>query len=199
VPVKRLVFARWMAVALVPAAVLSSRAAAAQTEPAYSQEEESTEPAPSEPKPPDPKASQGVARVSLVGGYRGLFDLSMLGGGVQLSYGSDGPVSGHANLRLFDGRTLGGLGVVELSGTAIAEFATHSGVRFGIGGGIAGFGITRATNGNLIMSCGPEGLLRLGYDFAPHHAVFVLADLDVEWQANVSLVWGPTLAVGYRF
>ena len=93
---RRLVFARWMAVALVPAVLLASLAASAQTEPAYSQEEE-TEPTPSEPKPPDPNASHGVARVSLVGGYRGLFDLSMLGGGVQLSYGSDGPVSGHAN------------------------------------------------------------------------------------------------------
>jgi len=46
--------------------------------------------------------------VALVGGYRRLYDLEGLGGGVQLSYGSDAPVSGQVNLRMLEGRTLGG-------------------------------------------------------------------------------------------
>ncbi|HEY5242566.1 MAG TPA: hypothetical protein VIJ22_13900 [Polyangiaceae bacterium] len=196
---KRRAFALSVACALVPAALLTSGAAAAQIDPNPTPDEEPPEPAPNEPKPDAPGASHGVARLALVGGYRRLYDLEGLGGGVQLSYGSDAPVSGHVNFRMLEGRTLGGLNLFEVSTTGTVEFALSLGFRFGFGGGVAAFAVTRATNGNPILSVGLEGIFRLGYDFAPHHALFILADIDVEWQTGPSAVWGPTLAVGYRF
>ena len=171
---KRLSSARSVAFALAPLVVLAPRVAAAQIDPVDNPDAETTEATPTPSKPDTPGASHGVARVALVGGYRSLFDLDVLGGGLQLSYGSDAPISGQANLRILGGRTLGGL-----DGAA--------------------FSVTRATNGGAIVSFGPEGVVRLGYDLAPHHALFILADVDFELQAGPSAVWGPTLAVGYRF
>lgn len=190
------------AFALAALVVLAPRVAAAQIDPVYNPDEETTEATeatPTPPKPEAPGASHGVARVALVGGLRSLFDLDVLGGGVQLSYGLDAPISGQANLRMLGGRTLGGLGVFEASGTGMVEFASRVGLRFGFGAGLAAFSVTRATNGGTLLSVGPEGIARLGYDFAPHHALFILADVDCELQAGLSVVWGPTLAVGYRF
>ncbi|HEY3819153.1 MAG TPA: hypothetical protein VGL81_18420 [Polyangiaceae bacterium] len=192
-------FAPWFALAVGAGIVLTSRGAAAQIDPVDNPDEYTTETPPPEPKPDTPGASHGVARVALVDAYRGLYDLDVLGGGVQLSYGSDAPVSGQVNLRMLGGRTLGGLDVFEVSTSGMVEFGTRIGLRFGLGAGIAAFDVTRATNGNGILSIGPEGIVRLGYDFAPHHALFVLADFDVELQAGPAAVWGPTLAVGYRF
>ena len=152
-----------------------------------------------EPPPPPPtRPSHTVTSLSLVGGYRGFFDLQAGGVGAALSYGGDRAVSGHFNLRILGGRTLGGLGIFELAPSGTVEFALGEGFRFGLGGGFSVFSVTRATTGNLVISCGPTGLARFAYDFAPHRAMFILTDFDAQWQAG-AIVWGPTLGVGYRF
>jgi hypothetical protein len=186
--------------ALLASGLALPRPARAQVgEPGFTpNSEEGMEAPPSEPAPSDNRPSHSVTRLSVVAGYRGLFDLQVAGAGVALSYGGAAPVSGHFNLRLMGGRTLGGLGIFELAPSGTVEFALGEGFRFGLGAGLSLFTISRATNGNLVGSCGPTGLARVAYDFAPHRAMFILTDFDAEWQAG-AVVWGPTLAVGYRF
>ena len=184
------------------AALLLAHPASAQVgEPSYSpvESEEETETPPKEPPPPpDAHPSHQLTRVSLVAGYRGVFDLQAGGVGAALSYGGDKAVSGNFNLRILGGRTLGGLGIFELAPTGTVEFVLGEGFRAGVGAGLSVFSITRATTGDLVLSCGPTGLARFGYDFAPRKAMFVLMDFDAQWQAG-AVVWGPTLGVGYRF
>jgi hypothetical protein len=174
-----------VALALVTGFALVSRVASAQ-------------------EPPPPPAAQGGASLAFVGGYRGIYDLSILGAGVLFSYGSSGPLSGNFNLRAIGGRTYGGLTVFEAATSGTVEYTLRSGFRFGGGVGLALFSVTRATTGTPIVSVGPEALARVGYDFAPRRSAFIVVDFEAEWQAGDgnslgTLVWGPTLGVGYRF
>jgi len=189
------------AVGLAASLALAPRVASAQDAPPPPPAPVEAAPPSSPPAPPRPLGGPSLA---VVGGYRGLYDLSILGAGLMFSYGSSGALSGNFNLRAIGGRTYGGLGVFEAATSGTVEYATRSGFRVGGGLGLALFTINRATTGTPIVSFGPEALLRVGYDFAPRRAAFLVVDVDAEWQAGSSnslgsLVWGPTLGVGYRF
>jgi hypothetical protein len=157
------------------------------------------EPSSDPPLRPDDPRSHIQARVALTGEYRSLYDLSVLGGGVTLSVGGDGDKSGQVNLRLVDGRTVGGLHVLDMGLGGSAEFVVTGGLLVGLGGGLALFGVQRATDGSQILSVGPELYGRIGYRFANRDAPFLTLDLGSELQTNGTLVWGPTLSLGYRF
>jgi hypothetical protein len=80
-----------------------------------------------------------------------------------------------------------------------AEFVVTGGLLVGLGGGLALFGVQRATDGSDILSVGPELYGRIGHRFANRDAPFLTLDLGSELQTNGTLVWGPTLSLGYRF
>jgi hypothetical protein len=140
------------------------------------------------------------ARVAVVGEYRSLYDLAVLGGGVVLSLGKDGDKSGQINLRIAEGRTLGGLHVLDIGLGGSAEFILTGGLFIGTGGGMALFGVERATDGSEILSFGPELYGRVGYQFARRDAPFLTLDFGCALEgSNWTPVWGPTLGLGYRF
>ena len=174
---------------------LATLATQAHADPGAPQDEPSSDP----PLRPDDPRSHMQARLALVGEYRSLFDLSVLGGGVLLSVGGDGAQSGQINLRLASGRTLGGLSVGDIGLGGSAEFVLTGGLLVGLGGGLAAFGVERATDGSEIISLGPELYGRIGYRFANRDAPFVTLDFGSALQSSVTPVWGPTLALGYRF
>jgi hypothetical protein len=131
-----------------------------------------------------------------VGDYRGLYDLSVLGGGASISVGSAGDRSGNVSLRVLDGRTLGGLNVVDGALDATGESVLLGHLILGAGGGVGFFQVTRATGG-FIQSIGLEAYVRLGYRFGQQHAPFLALDFGSELQSNWTAVWGPTLSIGY--
>jgi hypothetical protein len=136
-------------------------------------------------------------RLALVGAYRSVADLGFTGGGASLSYGGDYPVSGAFEMQIVGGRSRGGLGFadVALLGTFIARFG---GFRLGLGGGLEILAIDRATSGDLLGGIGIGALGRAGYDFGPRRALFVDADFASLFTFN-GVMWGPNLAVGYKF
>jgi hypothetical protein len=160
---------------------------------------------PARPAPPG-AAHQGasstppVVALALVGAYRGFLDLQAGTGGVALSVGSPpGPVSAQISLRLAGGRTRYGLGVFDSDLVGTIEWRADAGVRFGLGTGLAVFGVSRATSGPMVLSIGPEALARAGFDFGARRAVFLTLDMSVALQAGGTAVFGPSLGVGYRF
>ena len=132
------------------------------------------------------------ARVAVVGEYRSLYDLKL---------GKDGDKSGQVNLRIAEGRTVGGLHVLDIGLGGSAEFILTGGLFIGTGGGMALFGVERATDGSEILSLGPELYGRVGYQFARRDAPFLTLDFGcaLEGSNNWTPVWGPTVGLGYRF
>jgi hypothetical protein len=183
----------------IVASIVIAWAAALATEARADGDPPGDEPSSDPPLRPDDPRSHIQARVALTGEYRSLYDLSVLGGGVTLSVGGDGDKSGQVNLRLVDGRTVGGLHVLDMGLGGSAEFVVTGGLLVGLGGGLALFGVQRATDGSQILSVGPELYGRIGYRFANRDAPFLTLDLGSELQTNGTLVWGPTLSLGYRF
>jgi hypothetical protein len=140
-----------------------------------------------------------VVRVGALGAYRGLYDLSILGGGLALSIGGEGSsLGGHANLHFLDGRSTAGLQVFEWGVTGTIEWRVDS-VRMGLGGGWTYFGVQRKTDGSYLQSFGPVALLRAGYEFGDRSAPFILIDCQVQLQGGGALVWGPTAQLGVKF
>jgi len=157
-------------------------------------------PSPSSP-PPEVSRARTAFRVAAVGDYRGIYDLSALSYGLALSLGCDcEKAGGFAELRGMTGHTVGGLSVNELSLGGSAEFVLK-GTSFvlGLGGALTVFSVQRATDRSQITSVGPELYGRLGYRFGLHSAPFVNLDFGTQLQDGGAWVWGPTLAVGYRF
>ena len=182
-------------VAPLVVAWLATLATQAHADPDAPGDEPSSDP----PLRPDDPRSHIQARVAMTGMYRSLYDLSVLGGGVTLSVGGDGDRSGQINLRLLDGRTMGGLHVMDIGLGGSAEFVVTGGLLVGLGGGLALFGLRRATDGSDILSVGPELYGRVGHRFANRDTPPLTLDLGSELQTNGTLVWGPTLSLGYRF
>jgi hypothetical protein len=138
-------------------------------------------------------------RVGIVGAYRRLYDLTVLGAGGGLALGAEGDQGGgYVNLQYVRGRTLAGLDTGELELTGTAEALMGGGWRLGGGAGLSVFGVGRATTGGSITSLGLVGIARAGYDFGPRPGVFVLLQGDVHL-LNGPAVWGPTLQVGWQF
>ena len=184
--------------ALLPSlavACLASLATPALADPAGSADDAPGDP----PLRPDDPRSHLQMRIAALGEYRGFTDLSYLGAGVQLSAGDDRDKSGQVNLRFTTGSTPGGLKVLDASLGGSAEIVVAGGLLLGVGGGLALFGVQRATDGSDIVSIGPELYGRLGYRFGRRNAPFVTLDFGSELQTNGTLVWGPTAAVGWRF
>jgi hypothetical protein len=154
-----------------------------------------------------------AGRIGAAGTYRGIYDLSVLGGGVELSLGSESGRTGHhggyANLHFFDARSIHGLPVLEVGVTCTLEWLLGGGWRLGAGAGLTFLTMQRATGGNAlqhigpsIQSLGPVALGRAGYDFGRNAlGAYVLLDFEVLLQSASPLVvvWGPTMQVGMRF
>jgi hypothetical protein len=196
--VRRAVVSVALAAALAMAHATNAGAQPASPQP---EEEESAE----EASPPPASSASGkgspmALRLALVGDYRKLLDLSELGAGVAVSYAcACDKAGGSVDLRVTGGRTLRGLSVTEVELGGSAEFKLVGGLLAGLGGGLTFFGVERATNKDEIMSVGPELFGRLGYRFGTRAAPYVTLDLGAQLQAGWTIVWGPTLAVGYRF
>ncbi len=141
-----------------------------------------------------------VGRLSVVGTYRGLWGLSLAGGGVELSIGGETKsFTVFVNGRFIDMRTADGL--VALEGTLSVTFEESVGAGFRLGAGLGGTYLTveRATSGSPLQSLGPMVLGRLWYDFGDAPNLFLLGDLEGQLQASGAFVWGPTLQAGLRF
>jgi hypothetical protein len=125
-----------------------------------------------------------------------VYDVDFAGGGGALSIGGDSPTSGGFEMRIFGGRSFGGLSFADISafGTLTAHFG---GFHVDGGLGLELLTILRATNGDLMGSVGPAGLARLGYDFGRGAGAFVNVDASAFYCG--ALMWGPTIAAGYRF
>jgi hypothetical protein len=191
-----------IALAVVAAATVASRAARADepTTPAADRDAVATERGDDAGATGSTQSSRRslVVRAGALGAYRGLYDLSILGGGLALSIGGEGPsVGGHANLHFIDGRSTAGLSVFEWGVTGTVEWRIDS-VRMGLGGGWTYFGVQRKTDGSMLQSVGPVALLRAGYDLG-EPGLFVLADCQVQLQGGGALVWGPTVQLGVKF
>jgi hypothetical protein len=202
------------AVPLAWALVLAANTAAAD---APDDEKEPEAPPRAEPAPtPRREPPRAVTRVALAGAYRGIYDLSAFAGGLGFSLGSEAThVGGYFNARALLGSTLAGLRVLDIATTGTVEFH-YGGPRFGFGGGIAYFGIRRATTGGTLASVGALSVFRVGYDFAdaasagtaataPRAAsagreggAWILLDLEAQIQFG-PVIWGPTLLLGWRF
>jgi hypothetical protein len=140
-----------------------------------------------------------VLRVGAIGAYRGLYDLSILGGGLAASLGGESQsIGGHANMYILKAQSAAGLQVVEWGLSGTVEWRVDN-VRLGLGGGWTYFGVQRATDGSFLQSFGPMGLLRVGYDFGEKSGLYVLGDGQAQLQAGGAIVWGPTVQLGYRF
>ncbi len=141
-----------------------------------------------------------VGRLSVVGAYRGLWDLSLAGGGLELSVGGEfHRVGVFVNGRFIDMRTADGL--VALEGTLSVTFEASVGAGFRLGAGMGGTYLTveRATAASPLQSVGPMLLGRVGYDFGSAPNVFLLFDFEGQAQASSAFPWGPTLQAGLRF
>ncbi|HEY1694413.1 MAG TPA: hypothetical protein VGG39_19725 [Polyangiaceae bacterium] len=180
--------------------------------PARAQYDELFQRAPAEPgepgepaeetPPPEPKVEEATpshtqARFSVVGAYRGVYDLGLGGGGIDFSFGGDYPVSGAFELRILYGRSIGGLGFGDVAAMGSMMARLGGGVRLGFALGLEAMMIARATNGDLMSGGGLTGLFRLGYDFGRTQGFFVEGDGSLLYTGTV--IWGPTLGVGYRF
>ena len=137
-------------------------------------------------------------RVAAIGAERSLTDLTAYGAGLELAAGSLAPAAPHFVVRGLAGRTGAGLSLYEVAAGGTMETALFGHVRVGLGAGIATLTVMPATGASTIFSVGPEGILRAGWDFGVPAAPFVLLDAVVDVYAG-SIVWGPTLAVGYAF
>ena len=141
-----------------------------------------------------------MARLGAVASYRGLYDLSMLGGGLALSVGFEtdrGAIM--FNVRFIDARTLAGLEVLTAGGSVTLEWRLSPGWRVGGGIGTEYMDVHRATGPQDLQSMGPLLLARAVYDFDSRPNVYVLLDLEAQVQATNAYPWGPTLQVGLRF
>jgi len=137
-------------------------------------------------------------RAGAVGAYRSLYDLSILGAGASLSIGGgDKGREGYGGLRYVEARTSAGLTVREIGALGTVEWKWRD-LRAGVGGGVVGVDVVRATNGNDIRSVGPSALVLVGYDFGRRPNVYFLADMELQIQAQ-ALIWGPTVQLGMRF
>ncbi len=194
---------RAVVVGVLGAALGVTHATSAGAQPASPQpEEESMEEAspPSGNDRPEKPGPPMAPRLALVGDSRRLFDLSELSAGVAVSYAcACEKVGGGIDLRVTGGRTLRGLSVMEVGVGGSAELKLVAGLLARLGGGLTAFGVERATDKNEILSVGPELFGGLGYRFGTRAAPYVTLDFDAQLQAGWTLVWGPTLAVGYRF
>ncbi len=150
------------AIAAAMLACLACLAAGASPTRAEDQAPAATRAADAEPGPPRPPRDFPSFRFALVGAYRGLYDLSVLGGGASVSVGGAGEQTGNVSLRVLDGRTLGGLAVIDGALDATGERVLLDHVIIGAGGGIGFFQVTRATGG-FIQSVGLKAYVRLGY------------------------------------
>jgi hypothetical protein len=141
-----------------------------------------------------------VGRLGIVGAYRRLYDLDILGMGPQLSLGfeRDGATV-LFNLRFIDARTGAGLVVYETTGDFSVEGKLAEGWRAGVGIGTTFLSVTRATSGGPLQSLGPMFLGRITWDVGPLPNVYVGAELEVQWQASGAFPWGPTVEAGLRF
>jgi hypothetical protein len=137
-------------------------------------------------------------RIAAVGVYRSVFDVGLVGGGGAFSIMSRTPLSGAFELRVFGGRSLGGLPFADVAalGTATARAGA---LRFGVGLGLEGLLFVRATSGDTFGGGGVAALVRAGYDFDSGIARGVFVDVDVSGLYAGAFVWGPSLALGYRF
>ena len=158
------------------------------------------EPAQATWQDPNDRRAKVVARLGAVASYRGLYDLSLYGGGLALAVGGELPhFAVLLNARFIDARSGGGL--VSLEGNLAASLEARLDPGFRIGGGFGGtyLRVNRATDGGALESWGPMIFARVGYDFGDRPNVFVLLDLEGQVQATNATPWGPTLQVGLRF
>ncbi|HEY6460019.1 MAG TPA: hypothetical protein VIY73_07695 [Polyangiaceae bacterium] len=137
-------------------------------------------------------------RFSAVGAYRGIYDVGLAGGGIDLAIGGDYPLSGAFELRILGGRSLGGLGFADVAAMGSVMARLGGGPRIGFAVGVETLMIARATTGDLMGSGGLTGLMRLGYDFGRGKQGF-FAEGDATFLYMGTLAWGPTLGAGYRF
>ena len=157
-----------------------------------------------EPEPtPDESTSSSrrfAGRLGALAAYRGVDDLSLLGEGVSLSLGSETDrLAFMVNLHFIDARTLGGLTVLEAGGSLTLEGRLGPRWRVGGGVGVTYLDVQRVTSNQSLQSMGPTLLARVAYDFGERPNLYVLADVEVQWQASGTIPWGPTLQVGLRF
>jgi hypothetical protein len=159
-----------------------------------------------EPPVPDPTPESTVsprrvtARLGIVGATQGLYDLRLDGAGLALSLGSEGHTYGtFVDLRFLDLRTLDGLVALEGSATWTLEGRFAGGWRAGGGAGISLLNVDRVTSQGSLLSLGPMLLGRVGYDFGEKPNVYLLLDVEGQWQASGAAVWGPSVQAGLRF
>lgn len=142
-----------------------------------------------------------VVRLAILGAYRWLYDVNMIAPGVEASLGEEGEwAGGFVNIYGLHGSTLAGLPFTQLGFTGTFE-AHFGGFRVGAGGGVTTFSITRATNGETLISTGLDNFLRVGYDFFDH-GPYVMAQTSLSIYnggPDLAAVAGPTLYVGWRF
>ena len=142
-----------------------------------------------------------VMRLAILGGYRSLYDLSMIAPGAEASLGVEGEwAGGFLNIYGLHGSTFAGLPVTQIGITGTFE-AHFGGIRFGAGGGLTNFYIVRATTGQTLSSTGFENVFRLGYDFF-EDGPYVLSQFSFaiyNGGPDAAIVSGPTLYVGWRF
>jgi hypothetical protein len=165
------------------------------------------------PAPGDDEAPRSSTsyRLAVLADQRNLLDLSVLGGGIAFSVGSaHDKIGGQFEMRAMLGRTAGGLSTFEVGVGGSGDFVIAAGAFIGVGGGLALFGVERATDGSEILSVGPDLYGRVGYRFGKRMAPFVALDLDGQLHVGSTggflsgnpvgtFVWGPTLVVGYQF
>jgi hypothetical protein len=183
---------------LAMAVLLAAAPARAQDDelPQGAPREPAEEAPPSEPKVEEPAPSHTQTRFSVVGAYRGVYDLGLGGGGIDFSFGGDYPVSGAFELRILGGRSMGGLGFGDVAAMGSMMARPGGGLRLGFALGLEAMMIARATNGDLMSGGGLTGLFRLGYDFGRAQGFFVEGDATLLYTGTT--IWGPTLGVGYR-
>ena len=141
-----------------------------------------------------------IGRLGAVASYRGLYDLSILGGGLALSLGPETDRGALMfNLRFIDARTLGGLDVLAAGGSVTLEWRLSSSWRVGGGVGAEYLDVHRATSPRDLQSMGPMVLARVAWDLGDRPNLYVLADFEAQLQATGAIPWGPTLQVGLRF
>jgi len=167
----------------------------AQPEPRLEPEQTSDQPAPA-------SSSRPLAgRLAALASYRKLDDLSVLGGGIGLSLGTE--LEHYAfmfNGRFIDARTPDGLVVLEGGVNGTFEWRFGRGWSAGGGVGFEAIRVHRVTIGTGdLFSLGPMALARVAYDFGEKPNVYVLVDFEAQWQDDGAVPWGPTLYVGLRF
>ena len=156
---------------------------------------------PRQPAPParddDASPSTTTLSLALVGSYRNVYDLSLVGGGGALRIEGTGPFAAGFDAQFFAGRSLGGLSFTDSRAMATIGGLIAPGLRLGGGLGVDVVTITRATDGTLLTSLGAAVMARIQYDFERGGGPFLNADFDVF--LGSAIFWGPTVGVGYRF